>query len=89
MANHVRPEVAVGAVRISVVAQAFGEVQNNRNRKHVILTRQAQQPPPVTLLNVGGVNDNQLAEREALGCNVVEKFKRFRRDGLIVFVVRN
>ena len=55
----------------------------------MILAGEAQQTPPVTLLDVGGVNDNQLAERKALGGYVVEEFERVWRDGLVVFVVRD
>ena len=76
VANDMGPEVAIGPMDVSVVAQALGKVENHRHWNHVVLAGKAQQRPPGILLYVRGVYNHQLSERQALAGNVMEDFKR-------------
>ena len=80
-------ELAVGANAIAVVADAFGHVENDGDRKAVVLPGQFDEGLAVFGLDVGSVGDGEAPGSETLGGYEMEDFESGVGGGEVVFIV--
>ena len=86
-ADHVRAEVAVGALGVPLGAQPLRQVQDDRHREHVVLPGQQDQVAAGLRLDVRRVDHGQAACLEPLADDEPEHLERGRGGGLVVLVV--
>lgn len=79
----------VGACPVPLVADRFGQVENDGHRQAVILTGQRDQRFACLGLHVGGIDNGQPACRQPLGGDEVQHLKGVVRRRLLVLVVAN
>jgi hypothetical protein len=87
VADDVGAEVAVGTIAVSVVADALGQVEHDRDRQEVVLTRERDERSPVLALDACRVDYGESARGHALGGDEVEKLEGIGRSRLVVRVV--
>ncbi len=85
--NHLRPERAVRAARVALRAQAFRQVQHDRDGQHVVGAGQLHELLARGGLHVGRVHHRQPAGRQPLARDVGQHVERVGRRGLVVLVV--
>ena len=86
-ADHVRAEVAVGALGVALGAQPLRQVQDDGHREHVVLPGDQDQVAAGLGLHVGRVDHGQAACLEALADDEPQQLERGRGGGLVVLVV--
>jgi hypothetical protein len=82
-----RPELPIGPAGVSILTQAFREIENNGYGQDVILTRQFDQGLPRLRLNICGIDDRQLSAAQASAHDLVEQFEGVTGGRLIILVV--
>ena len=87
LANDVGAEVSLFPSAVAVLAEPFGQVQHDGDGEAMVLAGKLDQRLAGFGLHVRGVDDNQPAQGQALGGDVMQKRKGFVRDRLIVLVV--
>jgi hypothetical protein len=80
-------QLAVGPGAVAVLADAFGQVEDQRHRHHVVLLGQGYQGLARLGLDVGGVDHRQPPHLEALRGDLAQQGKGLGGDGLVVLVV--
>src|SRR5262245_34422957 len=87
LADDVRTEVPIRTRRVALVAELRWQVHDDRDRQAVVLARKCDERLPRLRLNVGRIDDRELAGGKALGRDEVEHLERIARRGLAVLVV--
>ena len=88
-ADHVRPEGPIGTAGVALLAEPLGDVQHDRDRQHVMASRQFHQGLASMSLDVRGIDHGDPAEAEANPGDVMQHVERLRRHRLVVVVVRH
>ena len=86
-ANDVRAEGTVRTMDVAVLADTFGEIQDDGNRERVIAPREGDEGSAGIGLDVGGVHDGEASGRETLGGDVVQHVKGVCGGGEVILVV--
>ena len=87
LADDMVAKVPVSALAVAFVAKLFGQVEHNRNRQHVIVTRQFDQRLARLGLDIGGIDHREPTRGQALGCDKVQNLKGRLARTLVVFVI--
>ena len=85
--DHVRAEVAVWPLRVAGRADGRRQVEDDRDRQHVVLAGELDQRQPRLRLHAGRVHDGQPAGRQPLARDVVQHVERVRGGRLVALVV--
>jgi len=87
IADHVRPESAVGPPLIALIAEALRHIEDDRNRQAVKLAGEGEQRFPCLRLHVRGIDDHEFSGSQSLRGDVVQHVEgvvRCRLIGLII-----
>ena len=85
--DHVRAEVAVRAGGVALHRHRLGDVEDDRDRQHVVLPRQLDERAACGRLRVRGVDDRETSCIQALAGDVVQDVEGGGARGLVVLVV--
>ena len=85
--DHVRAEVPVGPRGVARLAHRRGQVEDDRDRQHVVLAGERDQRRPGLRLHARRVDDGQPPGREPLARDVVQHVERVHGGRLVVLVV--
>ncbi len=85
--DHVRTEVTVGPAHVAFPRRRLGDVQDDRDREHVVLAGQPDELGPRLLLHVGGVDHGEPARGQPLAGDIAEYVERRPGGGLVVLVI--
>src|SRR5687767_6326795 len=77
--DDVRAEVPIGTRPVAVLADPFGQIEDDRDRQHVVAPRELDQRLSCLGLDVRRVHDGQESALESLRANEVEGLERRRR----------
>src|SRR5687768_9889581 len=89
LADHMWPEVTIRARAVPLVRETLGHVDDNRDRDHVMPSRELDERLARLLLYVRGVDDHEASELQSLRRDVVQRLEFRGRHRLVVLVVRH
>lgn len=87
LTDDVGAERPVGAAFVAVVAEPFGEIEDDCDRERVVLAGDLHQRGPGFGLDVRGIDDGQPPPRKPLGRDGVQQIEGVERGGLVVLVI--
>jgi hypothetical protein len=85
--DYVWSKITVRSALVSILAKSLREIEYKSDRYHVILSRQSNQWLTRLHLNIGRINDSELAGLEPLGGDKVQDLESRICRCLIILIV--